>query len=276
MKHILLPTDFSENSKNAILYAMELFRGNTCEFYFLNVQKPSEFVLDDVMSAEPGTSVYQAILKDNKQQLKEFIIPIKEKYQTEDYTFLLYVDYDVLTDSINQLKQTKTIDLIVMGTNGATGAEEVLFGSNTLKVIRKVDSPLLAIPQDYTYKKIESVVFTARSCKDIKHEAAQPLKELVKLTNAQLQILKIKGQAAKNNHNCGSCLVDAMNGFDYESHTLYGIPEPIAIDTFVQLMKSGLHAMFVERETFLDRFFFGNNTAKISYSTRVPLLVLHK
>lgn len=277
MKHILLPTDFSANSKNAIQYALELFKGNSSTFYFLNVQKTSEFVLDDVMAAKPGSSVYQAILKDNKEQLKEFIAPFKDHYGKEDYDFKLYVDYDNLTDSIKQMLKAETIDLIVMGSNGATGASEILFGSNTLQTIRKIDCPLLVIPQDHKFKEIRSVVFTARSCKDIRHENAQPLKELIGLTNAQLHVLKIK-EAAKPGpaHECGSCLIDTLKGVDYTSHTLRGLSEDVAIDAFVQLMKSDLHSMFVERESFLERFFQGNSTARISYATQVPLLVLHK
>lgn len=277
MKNILLPTDFSVNSKNAIQYALELFRGTSVSFFILNVQKTSEFVLDDLMTAAPGSSVYEAILKDNAQELQEFVSPLKEQYSKEDYEFKSFVDYDNLTDSIEQMIKAETIDLIIMGTNGATGASEVLFGSNTLHIIRKIDCPLLIVPQDHAFRKIESVVFTARSWEDIGHERAKPLKALVRLTDAKLQILEIKEAIATDSTNKNEdYLATVLSGFDYSTHSLIGLPEYIAIDSFVQLMKSDLHALFIERETFLDRFFHGNNTAKISYGTRVPLLVLHK
>ena len=276
MKNILLPTDFSENSKNAVVYAMELFKGHACKFYFLNVQKTEEFVMDDVMSRSPGSSVFEVILQDNKKRLKEFLVPLEEKYTKENFEFLPFVDYDSLTDSIKQLMASESIDLIVMGTNGATGAKEVLFGSNTLKVIRKVDCPVLAIPEHASFEKLETILFTASSCKDIKHESARPLKEILDLFTPQLHLLKIKERKEESKHNCGSCLVDTLKRTQYKSYTLYGIPTPIAIDAFVQLIPVDLHATFIERETFLERFLFGTNTAKISYGTRVPLLILHK
>lgn len=276
MKNILLPTDFSENSKNAVVYAMELFKGHTCKFYFLNVQKTAEFIMDDVMSGSPGSSVYEVILQDNKKQLKEFLVPLKEKYTQENYEFLPFVDYDSLTDSIKQLMASQSIDLIVMGTNGATGAKEVLFGSNTLKVIRKIDCPVLAIPEHATFEKLETVLFTASSFEDIKHKGARPLKEILDLFTPQLYLLKIKDSKEESKHDHDKCLVDTLEETQYKLYTLKGIPTPIAIDAFIQLIPVDLHATFIKRETFLDRFLFGTNTAKISYGTRVPLLILHK
>ena len=277
MKNVLLPTDFSVNSRNAIQYALELFKGTSVCFYFLNVQKTSDFVMDDLMTAEPGSSVHHAILKDNKEKLQEFVSPLKEKYSSENYEFRSYVDYDNLTASINQMIEAETIDLIVMGTNGATGASEVLFGSNTLKIIRKIDCPLLVIPQDYAFKKITTVMFSTYSCDDLGHDNAEPLIDLLDLTGAHLQVLKLKAAGDPVIANeCDDYLADALKGHDYTFHSLSGLAGHAAVSAFVQLMKSDVHALFIERETFLDRFFHGNNTAKISYGTRIPLLVLHK
>ena len=50
MKSILLPTDFSKNSINAIEYAVNLFKDEPVEFFVLNIQKASTFVSDDLMS----------------------------------------------------------------------------------------------------------------------------------------------------------------------------------------------------------------------------------
>jgi len=57
MKSILLPTDFSENSKNAIEYAMRLFENEQCTFYVLHVQKASHYATDDLMAAPANTSI---------------------------------------------------------------------------------------------------------------------------------------------------------------------------------------------------------------------------
>ena len=208
--------------------------------------------------------------------MKKFIGPLKEQYQGEDYKFLPFVDFDVLTDSIKQLLKSENIDLIVMGTNGATGAKEVLFGSNTLNVIRKIDCPVLAIPEGFTFKKLGSVLFTANSFKEIEHEGAAPLKDIMDVYHPQLHMLKIIERTEVFTDDCDLHSIDLPKGIDYNTYILRGIPIPIAVDTFIQLTNVDMHALFIERETFLERFLFGTSTAKISYGTRVPLLILHK
>ena len=49
MRNILLPTDFSKNSMNAINYALAFLKDQKCKFYILNVQKASSFITDDMM-----------------------------------------------------------------------------------------------------------------------------------------------------------------------------------------------------------------------------------
>ncbi|NND63707.1 MAG: universal stress protein [Flavobacteriaceae bacterium] len=276
MKNILLPTDFSENSQNAIEFALEFLKGKECSFSVLNVQKAGEFVLDDFYSASATSSVNEAILKDNKKDLKSFLSPFQEKYKNEKFEFQSFVDYDVFADAVSQLVSSENIDLIVMGSNGATDASEVLFGSNTLQVIRKVDCPVLIIPEDYKYSGIESVLFTASTCRDLKHEAAIPFKEILDAFEPELHLLNIKKSQKAPSHQCTSCLIDVLQDVDYTSHTLRGIPTPMAVDAFVQLNKVDLHATFVERESFMDRFLFGSETSKLSYGTRIPLLIMHK
>ena len=61
MKRILLPTDFSINSMNAITYAMELFENMPCVFVLLNIQKPSQFLTHEIITANPEQSLFDAI-----------------------------------------------------------------------------------------------------------------------------------------------------------------------------------------------------------------------
>ena len=64
MKAILLPTDFSKNSMNAIEYAVSLFEDETCEFYVLNIQKASAFVSDDFMASRKDLPIQERTFFD--------------------------------------------------------------------------------------------------------------------------------------------------------------------------------------------------------------------
>ena len=71
MKAILLPTDFSKNSMNAIEYAVSLFENETCEFYVLNIQKASAFVSDDFMAVSSSATIYNTIIDTAKKSLSQ-------------------------------------------------------------------------------------------------------------------------------------------------------------------------------------------------------------
>ena len=268
MNKVLLPTDFSENSANAIHYALDLFSGTKATFYVLNVQKASSYATDDLLIASPGTSVYEAIVADNKAKLEQFFEPIKAEYAEEDFSFELSVDFDTLTDAINQAVKRFDIDLIIMGSNGATGAAEVLFGSNTLKTIRQVDHPLLIIPEDYRFQGINDILFTLHQDEEMDEDPTEILRRLRERFDARLTLLEIL--ETEPNQLTGNVEQEADRYC-----RLKGIPFSMAISAFVQLNPVDLNVLFARKEMLLKRFFKGSEANRVSYGTQVPLLILH-
>ncbi len=124
MKSILLPTDFSQNSINAIHYVHEMFKGERCEFYLLNVQKASSYVSDDLMTLQPTTTIYENLIQNSKKAIEKIVTSVQKKYVKDNHIYHSLVDYDNFIEAIKQLVKSKDICLIVMGTKGATGAEK--------------------------------------------------------------------------------------------------------------------------------------------------------
>ncbi|WP_299431357.1 universal stress protein [uncultured Aquimarina sp.] len=277
MRNILLPTDFSENAKNAIDYALEFFKNELCTFYVLNVQKASNYMTDDLMTAPANTSIHQSVLKGSKEQLNTLITELKNGILHENYTFHALTDYDIFTDAIKQAVKSKNIDLIVMGTNGATGAREVVFGSNTLNVIRKIDCPVLVIPQGYVFEGLKTILYTIDYNDHFTTENIEPLVDTLIKFKASLRILKIKEDETVTiaEFDDKKHLKDFFKDINHTFHSITNVPTALAINSFVQIMDVDMNAMFIQRETFLERFFSGSETSKISYGTRVPLLIMH-
>lgn len=272
MKNILLPTDFSKNSKNAIEYSLKLFEGETVTFHILNSQKPTGYITADVLYGAAGDSVYDGILDDNKKELEKLIRHCESQSENENFTFVPKIDFDNIVDAVNQAVSLNNIELIIMGTNGATGAEEVVFGSNTLKLIRKANCPVLAIPEGYVYNKIESVLLSVNYQYELKTDALAVILDIVRKHDSTLKILEIEENNVEVNSPKGN-YIDIFKGINIERFCINNIPSAVAIDAFTQLIPVQLHAMFVERKSLLDRFIFGSETSKISYSSKVPLLI---
>jgi nucleotide-binding universal stress UspA family protein len=277
MKNILLPTDFSDNARNAIQYALEFFKNELCTFYILNVQKASRYTTDDLMAAPANTTIHQSVISNVKKKLNQIVEELTDQYPNQNYTFHTITDYDIFTDAIRQTVKSKGIDIIVMGTNGATGASEVVFGSNTLNVIRKIDCPLIAIPKGYQYKDPKTILYAIDYWDHFNTEGIEPLMDTIIKHKSSLRILKIKEDDTVTvaDFDDKKRMKAFFKGINHTFHSIINVPTALAINSFVQIMNIDMTAMFIKRETFLDRFFKGSETSKISYGTRVPLLIMH-
>lgn len=275
MKKILLPTDFSENSMNAINYAMRFFENWECHFYILNVQKTSEFVIDDLMSASPGDSVYGSIATDNKKLIQQLVKKLNKQHASKSYTFHGLFDYDDLVSAVDQAVESHQIDLIIMGTNGATGAKEVVFGSNTLRVIRDTSCPILTIPENYSFHTLKNALFSTQDSNDFSFEGMELFKELLQLHQCQLNVLELHDNmdVTKTDSDCVKALFPEHPYTYYNLHTSIGLE---AVNIVTQLLKIDIHAVYIERKNFMERLLLGSKTSKLTYNTSVPMLLLHR
>ncbi|MHA7056264.1 universal stress protein [Aquimarina sp. M1] len=234
-------------------------------------------MMDDLMAAPANTSIHQSVIQGSKEKLSTLIEELQQEIEHENYTFHPITDYDVFTDAIKQVVKSKSIDLIVMGTNGATGAREVIFGSNTLNVIRKIDCPVLAIPQGYTFSAPKTVLYTIDYNDHFHTENITPLVDMLVKYKASLRILNIREDDTLTiaEFDDKKHLKDFFKEINHTFHSITNVPTSLAIDSFVQIMDVDVNTMFIHKETFLERFFRGSETSGINYGTRVPLLIMH-
>lgn len=276
MKNILLPTDFSKNSINAICYALEFLKAKKCQFYILNVQKASSFITDDMMVVNSSTTIYKTLINAAKKSIDNIVSTIKEEFDNKNHQFHSIVDYDNFIDSINQVCEKHDIDLIIMGTKGASGLEKVLFGSNTVRVMQRCIKPVLAIPNGYRFKKLENIVFATTNSKILTKEELDILNRIVTSNNASLKILHLADQ----NH----LVYDAYDNVDFLNIN-FSNPKHEFIDTSNSEMFSAVHA-FIEKNdinmlaimnkkhSFLERLFKTHSVERFAFKMDIPLLVM--
>ncbi len=276
MKNILLPTDFSKNSINAISFALEFLKDQECQFYILNVQKASSFITDDMMVVNSSTTIYKTIIDAAKKSINNIILTIDEEYGNKNHQFHSIVDYDNFIDSINQVSEKHDIDLIVMGTKGASGIEKVLFGSNTVRVMQRCKAPVLAIPKGCTFKSLDNLAFVTTNSKMFKTEELEILSKILLLSRAKLQILHLADQ----NH----LVYDTYNNEDVLNKSFKNVKHEL-IDTSREDMFNVVHnyieknnidllAIMNKKHSFLERLFKTHTVEKFAYKMDIPLLVM--
>jgi len=277
MKNILLPTDFSENSLKAIDYAMHFFENWECDFYILNVHKVSDYVSADLVAGSKTDTIYDSIATDNKKLINQLVKKLSKDYKSQSYTFHGLFDYDGFVPAVDQAVKQNSIDLIIMGSNGATGAKEVIFGSNTLHVIRNIECPALIIPKNYKFTSIKKALFSTQRCEDFSFSGITIFKEILNMHQCELLVLELDDDAivmSKKEDN--DCLKALFTEHPYTYFCLNKLTDVNAVNAVTQVLKIDIHAAFVEKETFLERIVFGSETTLLAYGTLIPLLFLPK
>jgi nucleotide-binding universal stress UspA family protein len=276
MKAILLPTDFSQNSLNAIDYAMELFKDETCDFYFLNIQKASSFVSDDLMTMSSSTTIYQTLIDTAKKSIENVIKTLKDYYQNDKHTFHSCVDYDNFIDGVNQMCDAVDIDLIVMGTKGATGAERVLFGSNTVRVMQRCHVPVLAIPDGCKFVGLNSIAFASDYLTYYNEADLEPMINIAMHHNAKIDVVHMLQQEhlSEDQENNRAFLDSIISNVTHEFVTLEQQDIFEVIQKYIEDNNIKMLAMMSKKYSFLERLFSQHNVEVFGFKINVPFLVM--
>lgn len=278
MKTILLPTDFSNNSLNAINFGMKMLKDVECKFFVLNVQKASSFVTDDLMTASPSVNLYQSIIDTAKKSLLNLISKITTTYNNPKHQLIPIVDYDNFIDAINQISEVNKIDLILMGTKGASGVGKIIFGSNTVRVMQRGIVPVLAIPNDYDYKPLDSVVFISNYSKEYNKNELIRLFDIVSLFNSNVDILHVskENDITEEQKLTQIELAKLMIGIPHKFVELKGDNIFQLVNDYIKNNKINLLTMTNKRHSFLERFLTTHKVESFGFNTEIPFLVMPK
>jgi len=277
LKSILLPTDFSKNSINAINYAVELFKNEQCEFYVINIQKASSFVSDDLMTMTSSATIYHTLIDIAKKSIKNVIDEIKSTYNNNLHKFYSIVDYDNFVDGINQACKTRKIDLIVMGTKGASGAEKVLFGSNTARIMQRCATPVFAVPDGCKFNNLDRIVFTSNYQTTYSIDDIRPLLDISSLYNSKIDILHLTNdddnltQSQENNKALlDECFADLKHEFiNLEKNDIFKTVHHYIKDNNIKAL-----VMTSRHHPFFERLFTRHLVETFAFKIDIPFLVM--
>lgn len=156
MKKILVPTDFSDVAAKALRCAIHVAHKSNAEIILLNVMDFPGHLLDSSpynQYVHSLNSFIDDLRKESKEGLKKLISNIKT-----DINIRTFSEAGIPKDLIVQYVEEHDIDMIVMGTNGASGLKEILVGSVTEKVLRHASCPVLTVHDWDENKGINHIV----------------------------------------------------------------------------------------------------------------------
>ncbi|MFD2518908.1 universal stress protein [Salinimicrobium flavum] len=275
MKNILLPTDFSENAYNAAKYAVQLFTGEECTFYLLNTYTPILYDNEYLVYSATQPTLTEIYKNNSIKGLNRVLRKLKKNFPNERHQFKKISSFNMLSDEIKEQVAEKKIDLVVMGTKGATGAEEILFGTHTIHAIKKTKCPLLAIPSHYEFRPPKEILLPTDYEADLP-ELLEVLQELAVTYQSNVHILHVYfGPALTEEQEKRKKALGKI--FKNNGHHFYSIADksvPQAIYDFQEENEIDMLVMINNKHSFFENLLFRPVVNEIGFHVKVPFLVI--
>lgn len=276
MKNILLPTDFSENSWNAIKYALQLFKNETCKFYLLNTYTPLIYHVEYILVEPAQFGIYDAVKENALKDLGNYKTRIKNEFNNPKHTIETIAAFNTLISEIKEIVEDKSIDYVVMGTKGATGAEEILFGSNTVHVFKNVKCPILAIPNNFSFETPHEVLFPTDYEISYKSNHLKPIFDIISLHNTRLNILHISyGNDLSEYQEENMKILEKY--FKKVAHLFHDVSNQTVeegITNFQLKARINLLVMINNKHSFFENLFFKSTINQLGFHLNIPFLVI--
>jgi len=278
--NILLPTDFSENSWNAIKYASQFFKDDECVFYIMNIVKIEELAVGANAYLPTQHMIQDLYVKPSKRELRFLLKKISIQLgKNKKHHFFTISEYGFFLDSLRRQVEEKNIDLIVMGTKGASGLREYILGSNAGDVITKVKCTTLIVPEDAEYSNLQEVTFPTDYNLSYDITILKPLTEILNSSKANLRIIHINNDGKTLNKDQLSnkdLLTDYFEDYNPSFHILPNQRVEDAIQCFVESRDVDMIVMVAKNLNYFQSILFHTKVEKITYHTEIPFLVIHE
>ncbi|GAA4289745.1 universal stress protein [Aestuariibaculum suncheonense] len=156
MKKILVPTDFSTEAENALKVAAQLAKKHNCELHLLHILEIPLHQVDPIS----GFSELPEALFFMKLAHKQFT-ELREKNYLKDIKIQEHVEFHEIFKGVFHVCKKQHIDLVIMGSSGANGLKEIFIGSNTEKVVRTSETPVLVIKNEHNNFSVDNMVYAS-------------------------------------------------------------------------------------------------------------------
>lgn len=279
MKRVLIPTDFSDNAWNATKYALSLFQNEECIFYLLNTYTPaithSRFMATSIENGMLTNTAHTS----SKNGLRKVLDNIEAEFSNKKHQFKTISSFSFLTDEVIEIIAEYQIDLVLVGTKGASGIDEVFMGSNAVRIIKAVKHcPVLAIPQSFDFIKPTEIAFATDFNRFYTKSELQPLIAMAQSFDAVVRIVhvqyEIKALTELQLFNL-SMLRKYLGSVEHYVHTVSELNSVSkTLENFAAELDIHLLAMLQYQHSYMERLTREPVVKKVAFHTQTPLLVI--
>ncbi len=276
MRTILVPTDFSYTAEKALIYACEINKKLNAEIILFHSYHVPAII----------SNSQNAVVSDEEQtkKLMESLNVLKGRFEKQypGMNFSMKAVQGLATEGIVEEEKNTAIDLLVMGTQGASGLREILLGSNTANVIENSICPVLAVPENSVHKTISNILF-ATDFNESDFLALTILAKIAEKFNAAISVVHVSETAKKaefeaNTQDWIEEELESKYKVHYNKlkfHCLVGGDVEEELNYFIGKNDIDLISLTMRKRGALSKLFDRSLTKKLVNHTHVPLIAFH-
>lgn len=276
MRTILIPTDFSQNSFHAIQYALELFKCERSQFYFLHAY--ADEVYSPFRSGKKANidEKREKVKEETEKKLKKLVQSVTGVPPNPRHTYESIGVFDSLVDAVNDFVNEINIDLVLMGTKGKTDDKKITFGSHTVQIFKYVQCPVLAIPNKASFQQPKKILFPTDYMLPYKRRELKLLNGLSGEYKSEIHCLYISDfedlshRQLDNKRFLTESLPDAYLFFERSEVK----NKAKVIREYIELKKMDFLVMVNSRHSFLEDMLYRSTVDEIGLTTKIPFLVM--
>lgn len=272
MRKILVPIDFSEQAEYAAKVAAKIAEQTESELHLLHMlELPTEIIDPSNFGSfnnSPSTLLYMKRAQEKFEKLTKryFLRNVKV---TRSVFF-----HDTFDGIINESKK-QNADLIIMGSQGVSGFEEMFVGSNTEKVVRHSNIPVLVIKNEIEDFKINNIVF-ASNFNENAIKTFQKVVDFANIFNATIHLLKVNtAQSFEPTLKSHLKIKSFIKDSNIDKHTI-NIHNDISVEmgilNFADFIKADVIALNTHGRRGLMNFFSRSISKDISNHSARPVI----
>ena len=270
MEKILVPCDFSEPAKSALKLAIEIAGQSGAELHVLNVVE-LPIMHDDILTPMP--SFDETLLRELSQRSEEKFAQWKSDFAGHT-PFLTKIEFGPIVPTILDYLDDNKINLVVMGTKGVSGLEEVFIGSTAEKVVRHAVCPVIAVKRNVSLDELKHIVFP-NSLEEGQEDLMRHVKALQQALKATLHLVWIDTSSKINDHTAIKQQLDAFAKrfmlSDYTVNVFKSNDKETGIIKFTQWINATMIAMGTHARKGLSHLFKGSITEGVVNHVEYPI-----
>jgi len=276
MRKVLVPTDFSENAFNALKYASQVFKYEKSEFLIVHAYADEVYRQVPEMKRDLLDELKEVTLRRSEKELKLILARIKEYAPNPQHKFRTISVFGTLIDEANDLVNQENMDIVVMGTKGATNDKRIVFGSNTLQLMKYVHCPVLAIPEGYEYHPPKEILFPTNYMVPNKRRELKLLGDMTHSFRSTIHVLYIDPvrnlslRQLDNREFLKNCLKKPKLTFE----TTLEKDKTIAIIKYMVHHAINMLVLVNSRHSYMEDMLYQSTIDKIGLHIKIPFLVL--